>query len=78
MSSTPAFSPIARARTIVLWVLTAEIALLVATGVLLYFRYTPLTASAWTGRVAHALALPLAVIGAVLTNSCGRTECASY
>ena len=110
-------SSAARVRSIVLWLLTAEVVLLIATGVFLYFRYTPVTTSAprhllsaryrlaldvrtahqvvawltvptsimlpvlllasrdgarswraWFGRVAHALALPLVVIGAVLTG----------
>ena len=38
----------ARARTIVLWVLTAEVVVLAATGVALYFAYRPDSAAAWS------------------------------
>lgn len=38
----------ARARTIVLWALTAEVVVLSVTGVALYFLYRPEAAAAWT------------------------------
>lgn len=37
-----------RARSVVLWVLALEVAVLVATGVLLYFFYRPDAAAAWS------------------------------
>lgn len=39
--------PVAQARTIVLWALTAAVVVLAATGVALYFAYRPDSAASW-------------------------------
>lgn len=81
----PGRDDLARARSILLWILSVAVGVLIATGIALFFLYRPTTRQAWPGiltesydwdvrvssalRLIHRLAAWLAVLTAVATGA---------